>query len=951
MEEEDLSFSSSCSLPLCVTLSRNECPKAAGPLVSPYSPSASAAGLSVAATPTNKFSKKAARAVNLLHPSPSAAMNKAVLSNVGPYLDDMPGEDWPDEQQPPDEEEIPMQSYDTTAIKLAKATRALTDVVEEPAATSRENLLTQQLALEQRQFERLKHDFTYNLSLLRERDAELERYDVETAALRSELEVRGQALAAARRELGERDAQLAEEKRKLQARRVEVQTCEKRIRELSDTVERREADAKRIDADLEVARKQRQEALAAASRNKAAADEQRQDATSVRTEVQLRLQQMQQERDEMETSHQNVLAEERAQRAAEVKALRAEARRDASALQEQIDKLQVELGEANRQREAAHDEVRGMREALTSDQARRERLRDDAKRAASALSESQAEVLRLVKRNEQIELAARHAHMEHKAQLEALSEERTREAQAAQRTFDERVSALHRLREEEVLAERRAGHARAAELDEALGKVNARIQGHAADLAAAEERGRNHAVRAEQLLAQKQTLLREVGSLKADAVSSRERADVLQKMLTQRTEYIRKLQLAAARREEQLTQHFMEAQKRSLEAVQEQLEAQTARSQDLARQLEELGQMYEVSERQRHQWAAALQGTAAGVTPTLPVPRLPERSSSTAGTSQRIAEVASALEDAVCRLSCQTSARASPTPLPLVTSEADTRAALATSRAEQAEAAAAAAQQAAMAAEALAMAAEASAEARTVEAERRASEAEQRAREAAVAAAEQRAREAIMVTMEPYPLHPIAIDPITAEPHPIHPIVAAVPFDAYPNLSASLESPDEASPDLASILQAQESAFHESAFHTGLPEAPRVVAPVLEAFPQSAFTQSPFAQPSPAIPPQSTFAPPQPPPLGTFPYSPFGAAGPPRQTEGGPTEGGLDKFLTEGLAAKEGLGSPSAPEPARAAKTPLTAVPGKPSAPIFFTAPPPRKQKSPEAVPKMPSLI
>jgi hypothetical protein len=865
-------------------------------------------------------------------------MNKAVLSNVGPYLDDMPGEDWPDEQQPPDEEEIPMQSYDTTAIKLAKATRTLTDVVEEPAATSRENLLTQQLALEQRQFERLKHDFTYNLSLLRERDAELERYDVETAALRSELEVRGQALAAARRELGERDAQLAEEKRKLQARRVEVQTCEKRIRELSDAVERREADAKRIDADLEVARKQRQEALAAASRNKAAADEQRQDATSVRTEVQLRLQQMQQERDEMETSHQNVLAEERAQRAAEVKALRAEARRDASALQEQIDKLQVELGEANRQREAAHDEVRGMREALTSDQARRERLRDDAKRAASALSESQAEVLRLVKRNEQIELAARHAHMEHKAQLEALSEERTREAQAAQRTFDERVSALHRLREEEVLAERRAGHARAAELDEALGKVNARIQGHAADLAAAEERGRNHAVRAEQLLAQKQTLLREVSSLKADAVSSRERADVLQKMLTQRTEYIRKLQLAAARREEQLTQHFMEAQKRSLEAVQEQLEAQTGRSQDLARQLEELGQMYEVSERQRHQWAAALQGTAAGVTPALPAPRLPERSSSAAGTSQRIAEVATALEDAVCRLSCQTSARASPTPLPLITSEADARAALATSRAEEAEAAAAAAQQAAMAAEA-------AAEARAVEAERRASEAEQRAREAAVAAAEQRAREAIMVTMEPYPLHPISIDPSTAEPHPLHPIVAAVPFDAYPNLSASLDSPDEASPDLASILQAQESAFHESAVHTGLPEAPRIVAPVLEAFPQSAFTQSPFAQPPPATFPQSTFAPPPPPPPSTFPHSPFGA-GPPGQTEGGP----LDKFLAEGLAAKEGLESPSAPEPARAAKTPLTAVPGKPSAPIFFTAPPPRKQKSPTAVPKMPSL-
>ena len=34
-------------------------------------------------------------------------------------------------------------------------------------------MLAQQLALEQKQFERLKSDFKYNLGLLRERDAEL----------------------------------------------------------------------------------------------------------------------------------------------------------------------------------------------------------------------------------------------------------------------------------------------------------------------------------------------------------------------------------------------------------------------------------------------------------------------------------------------------------------------------------------------------------------------------------------------------------------------------------------------------------------------------------------------------------------------------------------------------------------------------------------------------------
>ena len=48
--------------------------------------------------------------------------------------------------------------------------QSLSEVVQK----NRETLLAQQLQLEQQQFERLKHDFSYNLSLLRERDAELE---------------------------------------------------------------------------------------------------------------------------------------------------------------------------------------------------------------------------------------------------------------------------------------------------------------------------------------------------------------------------------------------------------------------------------------------------------------------------------------------------------------------------------------------------------------------------------------------------------------------------------------------------------------------------------------------------------------------------------------------------------------------------------------------------------
>ena len=76
-------------------------------------------------------------------------------------------------------------------------------------------LLAQQLAIEQKQFERLKHDFKYNLSLLRERDAELEKYDLETATLRAELEERAAVASKAAAEATLRDRQLAEERKRV----------------------------------------------------------------------------------------------------------------------------------------------------------------------------------------------------------------------------------------------------------------------------------------------------------------------------------------------------------------------------------------------------------------------------------------------------------------------------------------------------------------------------------------------------------------------------------------------------------------------------------------------------------------------------------------------------------------------------------------------------------------
>lgn len=102
---------------------------------------------------------------------------------------------------------------DVTGLDKALSAVAMSGPSEEendPNRT-REMLLGQQLALEQRQFERLKQDFTYNLSLLRERDAELERYDMETAAMRAELEQRTADAKRAKAEADDRDKLLADE--------------------------------------------------------------------------------------------------------------------------------------------------------------------------------------------------------------------------------------------------------------------------------------------------------------------------------------------------------------------------------------------------------------------------------------------------------------------------------------------------------------------------------------------------------------------------------------------------------------------------------------------------------------------------------------------------------------------------------------------------------------------
>ena len=143
----------------------------------------------------------------------------------------------------------------------------------------------------------------------------------------------------------------------------------------------------------------------------------------------------------------------------------------------------------------------------------------------------------------------------------------------------------------------RDGRLDVAELQNALDASTAQAAAHAASLSAAGDKCRAQAARAEQLTAEKAGLAREHGILRSEAVASRERADVLQRMLTQRTEYMRKLQLAAAKREEQLVAQFAERERAAVAPLEEQLSHEAAQRSELARQLEEVTKLHAEAER------------------------------------------------------------------------------------------------------------------------------------------------------------------------------------------------------------------------------------------------------------------------------------------------------------------------------------------------------------------
>ena len=324
------------------------------------------------------------------------------------------------------------------------------------------------LALARRRFERLEHDFRYNLDLLHERDTELDRCAADAAAKKEELEGLAASLAAARAEITQHSEQSkaqAEQIGALQAASDVQAQCE---RKLTERLEQ-----------LKVELEQSGNATAAAQ---AALSEQQQDAERSRGELQRRLSQQRQQAEVTERLLKDAAAEERAQLLGALKAARAEAAREAAQLRQQLEEAAEKACEAARRAEVEADEMRLVREQQGTEVARRERFKEDARRSAEALSESQAEVLHLTRRLHQAELAGRQVLAEHAVALERerdAAQKRVAEAAAA---VEREVAAVRHESYETMHATREASERRAVEMEAEIEQLSHQVYGGHPDL-------------------------------------------------------------------------------------------------------------------------------------------------------------------------------------------------------------------------------------------------------------------------------------------------------------------------------------------------------------------------------------------------------------------------------------------------------------------------------------
>lgn len=219
---------------------------------------------------------------------------------------------------------------------------------EQPAPSplltkNREHLLAQQLQLERRQLERLKHDFTYNLQLLKERDAELEQYDVEVSALRTELEQRDARARETKRLAEESAAKLTRVDDRVASLEAANTESEAQKADLREQLGRRVAEATRLQEEVDELRKARTELQAGLAQAQRLATEQAQEVALVRSELSSRLAAAEKELVESEATWRGAVAQERAQQEERLKSLRTSTQKHADALQEQVEELQSQL--------------------------------------------------------------------------------------------------------------------------------------------------------------------------------------------------------------------------------------------------------------------------------------------------------------------------------------------------------------------------------------------------------------------------------------------------------------------------------------------------------------------------------------------------------------------------------------------------------------------------------
>lgn len=103
-------------------------------------------------------------------------------------------------------------------------------------------------------------------------------------------------------------------------------------------------------------------------------------------------------------------------------------------------------------------------------------------------------------------------------------------------------------RDDEISEIQKSHGMRIAELEGELAEARSRVATHASAIAAAEERVLSQTARADKLHVEKSALSRDVGAIRGEAISSRERADIMQKMVgtTIIIEHRAALQLARA---------------------------------------------------------------------------------------------------------------------------------------------------------------------------------------------------------------------------------------------------------------------------------------------------------------------------------------------------------------------------------------------------------------------